>query len=97
MVVNGTVEGKINQEEKTMEVGDIIKLYKEEKDAINKLKKEEEDAARRSRRPMILIEVIMTSLTSMVSSLWLTLPSTVLLTIKPYCINVLRHVKRIKT
>ena len=52
--------------------------------------------ARRSRRPMILTEVIMMSRNSMVSSSWLPLPSTRSLTTKPHDLNVFRHVESIK-
>ena len=52
--------------------------------------------AGRSRRPMILAEVIMMSQNSMVSSSWLPLPSTRSLTTKPHDLNVFRHVESIK-
>ena len=70
---------------------DIIKLYKEES-----WRRRRRTPARRSRRPMILTEVIMMSQNSMVSSSWLPLPSTRSLTTKPHDLNVFRHVERIK-
>ena len=70
---------------------DIIKLYKEES-----WRSRRRTPARRSRRPMILTEVIMMSRNSMVSSSWLPLPSTRWLTTKPHDLNVFRHVESIK-
>jgi len=54
--------------------------------------------ARKSRRPMILTEVIyhdVMSLTSMVYSSWLSLPSTMSSSTNTFGLNVVKHVKNI--